>query len=249
MSSWLQLSNKTAIITGAASGIGAAVAKALTYENLSNVILVDKDSSRLADLQQDCGPSFQSRICDVSQEDQVRSLFQSCPEESSILIQCAGITRDSWIGSMDLTTQWQQVLDVNLTGTFLCCREFLRQGERKFLNGGAIVNVSSVVALQGNMGQTNYAASKGGVLSLTKALAREVAHRNIRVNCVCPGFIETPMVESVPIKVQHRMQQKISLGRFGKPQDVANLILFLASCNRAGYITGESMECSGMISI
>jgi NAD(P)-dependent dehydrogenase (short-subunit alcohol dehydrogenase family) len=243
--SWLRLANKTAIVTGAGSGIGAVVAKALSQE-ACQVVLADVDESRLQAVQQECGPVARSIVCDISKEDQVRHLFQSSPE-SSILINCAGITRDGWIGKMDVATQWQSVLDVNLTGTFMCCREFLNQNILS--EGGAIVNVSSVVALQGNLGQTNYAASKGGVWSFTKALAKEVAHRNVRVNCVCPGFIETPMVQLVPEKVQDQVKQKIALGKFGRPEDVANLILFLASCERSGYITGEAIECSGLLSL
>jgi len=230
MSSWLKLANKTAIVTGAGSGIGAAVSQALT-EHGCTVISAD-----LAD---------SDHAVNVADEHQVQRFFQSAPP-SSILINCAGITRDGWIGKMDTSKQWQSVLDVNLTGTFLCCREFLNQD---LPQGGAIVNVSSVVALQGNLGQTNYAASKGGVYSFSKALAKEVAHRNVRVNCVAPGFIETPMVQAVPDKVQDAVRQKIALGRFGSAEDVANLILFLASCERSGYMTGETVECSGMISL
>lgn len=241
------MANKTAIVTGASSGIGAAVAKALCHEAICQVVLVDVDECRLHAIQEECGSASQSRVCDVSKESQVQELFQSLPAESSILINCAGITRDGWIGKMNLATQWQSVLDVNLTGTFLCCREFLNQNS--FPDGGAIVNVSSVVALQGNLGQTNYAASKGGVWSFTKALAKEVAHRSIRVNCVCPGFIETPMVQSIPVKVQEQIREKVALREFGRPEDVANLILFLASCERARYITGEAIECSGLISL
>mmetsp|Transcript_8549 Transcript_8549/g.14205 ORF Transcript_8549/g.14205 Transcript_8549/m.14205 type:complete len:253 (+) Transcript_8549:115-873(+) len=248
---WLGLANKTAIVTGAGSGIGAAVAKALSIQGC-RLILADHDKNALRVIQQECGPHSQSVTCDISKEDQVRRLFQEsfskaqAAEESSILINCAGITRDGWIGKMDLASQWQSVLDVNLTGTFLCCREFLNQDLAK---GGSIVNVSSVVALQGNLGQTNYAASKGGVLSLTRSLAKEVAHRQVRVNCVVPGFIDTNMVQSVPEAVQDRVRERIALGKFGSPEDVANLILFLSSCERSGYITGETMECSGMISM
>lgn len=245
MSSWLKLVNKTAVVTGAGSGIGAAVARALSEQG-SQVVLADVSKDHLHAIEKDCNV-VASIECDVSKEDHVKRLFQSVPPEApSILINCAGITRDGWIGQMDTVDQWQAVLDVNLTGTFLCCREFLNQ---ELPGGGAIVNVSSVVALQGNLGQTNYAASKGGVWSLTKALAKEVAHRNVRVNCVAPGFIETPMVASVPDKVQDAVRQKVALGKFGSADDVANLILFLASCERSGYITGEAMECSGLISL
>jgi NAD(P)-dependent dehydrogenase (short-subunit alcohol dehydrogenase family) len=248
VSSWLQLANKTAVVTGAASGIGAAVVKALASEQC-NVVLADRDHHRLQDVAHAC-------------EAIVQALFQnlSTASPATILINCAGITRDVWIGRMTVD-QWQQVQDVNLKGTFLCCREFLAQSEFKMPNntsldvassplGGAIVNVSSVVATQGNLGQVNYAASKGGVWSLTKALAREVAPRKIRVNCVLPGFIDTEMTQAVPVTVREHIQQKIVFQQqFGKPSDIANLILFLASCHRSGYITGEAIECSGMISL
>jgi 3-oxoacyl-[acyl-carrier protein] reductase len=116
--------------------------------------------------------------------------------------------------------------------------------------GASIINISSVVATQGNLGQVNYAASKGGVWSMTKALAREVAPRNIRVNCVLPGFIDTEMTRAVPDHVRQQIQSKIVYQqKFGTPRDVANLILFLASDERSGYITGQAIECSGMISL
>ena len=239
ISNWLGLSGKTAVVTGAASGIGAAVSRALLDQGC-HVVLVDRSPTTTAS-------DGETTIvaCDVSQHHQVQELFSSI-RPSSILINCAGITRDGWIGNLT-PRDWQSVLDVNLSGTFWCCQEFLRQDFGQ--QGAAIVNVSSIVALQGNMGQTNYAASKGGVYSLTRSLAKEVAHRGVRVNCVVPGFIETPMVEAVPEKVQAKVKRTIALERFGKPQDVANLILYLASSERAGYITGEAVECSGLISL
>ena len=288
-SSWLQLANKTAVVTGAASGLGAAVAKALASEGCS-VVLADRDTDRLQQVAHDCSSLLSSSTggsrqdlnitpaeCDVSNESHVQALFQNSVLSSSsssspatILVNCAGITRDGWIGRMSVD-QWQQVQDVNLKGTFLCCREFLaqpalqlppttdklsqtthagNQNQKPSLLGGSIVNIASVVATQGNLGQSNYAASKGGVWSLTKALAREVAPRRIRVNCVLPGFIETEMTEAVPESIRDSVKKKIVWQQeFGQPDDIANLVLFLASCRRSGYITGEAMECSGMISL
>jgi len=156
------------------------------------------------------------------------------------------MTRDAFITKMK-ECDYDKVLDVNLKGTFLTCQEFL--SPERDLQGGSIINVGSVVSEQGNLGQANYAASKGGVLGLTRALAKEVAARRIRVNVVLPGFIDTPMSQAVPKPVLNAIKRKIPLGRFGKPQDIANLILFLASCERSGYITGECIECSGMISL
>jgi len=293
VSSWLQLAHKTAVVTGAASGIGAAVAKALSLEQC-HLVLADRDPDRLAQVAQECLAlsstpiSVTSIACDVAKEEDIKSLFQqrqplqdsnnntsSPPPPPTILVNCAGITRDGWIGRMSVQ-QWDQVQDVNLKGTFLCCREFLAQphfelkktesnatkgqgiicgngstrSTDRMVVGGSIINVSSVVATQGNLGQTNYAASKGGVYSFTKALAREVAPRRVRVNCVLPGFIDTEMTGAVPDAVKETVQKKIVWQQqFGKPEDIANLILFLASCQRSGYITGEALECSGMISL
>lgn len=267
MNSWLELAHKTAVVTGAASGIGRAVAMALTSEQC-HVVLADRDSDKLDQVAQDCGKYGTSRVtpipCDVTSESSVQALFQKTPSPATILINCAGITRDGWIGRMTVE-QWDQVQDVNLKGSFLCCREFLAQPELPQLKktplqstsspprkipSASIVNIASVVATQGNLAQTNYAASKGGVWSFTKALAREVAPRNIRVNCVLPGFIDTQMTEAVPENVKDDVRQKIVFQQeFGTPEDISNLVLFLASCRRSGYITGEAMECSGMISL
>ena len=142
---------------------------------------------------------------------------------------------------------WDQVIDVNLKGTFLTCQEFL--APERGLVEGSIINIGSVVSQKGNLGQVNYSASKGGVLGLTRSLAKEVASRQIRVNAVVPGFVVTPMSQAVPAPILEAMQTKIPLGRLGAPEDVASLIAFLASGKRSGYITGECIECSGMISL
>jgi NAD(P)-dependent dehydrogenase (short-subunit alcohol dehydrogenase family) len=189
--------------------------------------------------------------CDVSQEDQVRNVFVQS-DNPSILINCAGITRDGWISNLS-NDDWDSVLDINLKGTFLMCREFIRLQNERLKQGEdrpacSIVNVGSVVSELGNLGQTNYAASKGGVLGLTRALAKEVARSHIRVNAVVPGFIDTPMAQQVPVHVQEQIRNQIPLGRFGKPEEVADLILFLAS-PRSSYITGECIKVSGMISL
>jgi 3-oxoacyl-[acyl-carrier protein] reductase len=265
MSAWLELAHKTAVVTGAASGIGRAVAKALTAEQC-NVVLADRDSDKLDQVARECGRygtcQVSSIVCNVTSEASVQNLFRNVSSPASILINCAGMIRDGWIGRMSVE-QWDQVQDVNLKGTFLCCREFLAQPGLPQLKktplqsttptslpSASIINIASVVATQGNLGQTNYAASKGGVMSFTKALAREVAPRKIRVNCVLPGFIDTQMTEAVPENVKDGVRQKIVFQqKFGTPEDISNLILFLASCRRSGYITGEAMECSGMISL
>ena len=197
------------------------------------------------------------------------------PKSATILVNCAGITRDNWTSKMTMT-EWDEVINVNLRGTFLTCRAFLdaqriesssafsQQTRRQNDDGsnsnnnnntttttGSIINISSIVGEYGNLGQANYAASKAGVLGLTKALAKETASRGgIRVNAILPGFIDTPMTQAVP---QHVIQDvilpKIPMKRFGKPEDVANLVCFLASCKRSSYITGATIPVSGMLSL
>lgn len=182
---------------------------------------------------------------------------------ATLLVNCAGITRDSWIAQMDLQ-DWDDVIDVNLKATYYTCRYFLDQGRMdQFFakdrtgstegatwtaGGASIVNMGSIVSELGNLGQANYAASKGGVLGLTRALAKEVAIRNIRVNAVVPGFIDTPMAQAVPEHVKDAIVKRIPLRRFGRPDEVADLVSFLLS-PRSGYITGESVAISGMISL
>jgi NAD(P)-dependent dehydrogenase (short-subunit alcohol dehydrogenase family) len=213
--------------------------------------LADVQTDRLQDVASDC-PGSEIKECDVTNLDQVNSLFAD--EQSSILVNCAGITRDAFVTKLT-EENWNDVIDVNLKGTFYTCRAFSQSFfQRQTLSQsksmtGAIVNVGSIVSKQGNIGQVNYAASKGGVEGLTRALAKEHAGRGIRVNMVLPGFIDTEMAHAVPDSIKESVRQRIGMKRFGEAQDVANLISFLVSCERSGYITGESIECSGMISL
>ena len=253
MSCWLKLADRCAIITGAASGIGRAVAHELEQAGC-RLVLVDQDfadnSGRAGVAAGPAAGNVQKVPCDVTDSAQVDSLLQR-HSNASILVNCAGITRDGFIGNLS-EANWDQVINVNLKGTFLMCQSFLKHSTAidtsTSANTASIINVGSVVSQQGNLGQVNYAASKGGVLGLTRCLAKETARRGVRVNAVLPGFIATPMTDSVPEHVLRAIQPKIALGHFGKPQDVANLIAFLAS-ERSCYITGEAIECSGMISL
>jgi NAD(P)-dependent dehydrogenase (short-subunit alcohol dehydrogenase family) len=242
---WLQLANKTAIITGAASGIGRAVAQTLQDAGC-RLVLADLNVQQLRnDFSTDVVTTVE---CDVSIRQQVDAMIRTASPDASILVNCAGITRDGYVEK--LTEQdWDRVLDVNLKGTFNTCQSFLQIRSSFGTTGAAsIINVGSIVSEQGNIGQVNYAASKGGVIGLTRALAKEVAQRGIRVNAVLPGFIETPMSQAVPLHILTAIQKKIALQHFGQPEDVANIIAFLAS-ERSRYITGETIECSGMISL
>lgn len=207
--------------------------------------------------------------CDVSDPHQVRNLIQEADDfatsllndkqevsQASLLVNCAGITRDNWISRMKME-EWDDVIDVNLKSTYLTCRHFLDQdridrlfprGNDRSVSNGFIVNVGSIVSERGNLGQVNYAASKGGVLGLTRSLAKEVAIRNVNVNAVVPGFIHSPMSHAVPDHIKERMIHQIAQRRFGNPEEVANLVCFLLS-PKSSYITGESITVSGMIAL
>jgi NAD(P)-dependent dehydrogenase (short-subunit alcohol dehydrogenase family) len=258
---WLQIAQRTAIVTGAASGIGLQAAKSL-LQNQCKVILADKDFASLTSASQSLEGDFRFVECDITNPQQVKSLITEADSfggenPASILVNCAGITRDGWISKMSVD-DFDTVIDVNLKGTFLACQAFLDPRRFKDTSIGevgnadvpssSIVNIGSVVSEFGNLGQANYAASKGGVVGLTRALAKEVAPRNVRVNAVLPGFIDTPMAQAVPEHVKEAMRKRIPLQRFGRPEEVADLICYLAS-PRSSYIHGEAIRVSGMIAI
>ena len=161
-----------------------------------------------------------------------------------MLVNNAGITRDTFL--MRMTEEdWDQVLDINLKGAFLFSKAVSRPMMKQ--KSGAIVNVASIIGLIGNAGQCNYAASKAGMIALTKSVAKELASRNIRANAVAPGFIQTKMTEKLPEDIRNKMLEAIPLGRFGQPGDVANVVLFLAS-DAAAYVTGQVVTvCGGMV--
>ncbi len=284
MSSWLNLTRKTAIITGAASGIGRSIARAF-YDQGCNVILADNDSAALETTMEDVWPTSKNsnyeqqnikyNVCDVRDNSQMRDLMTFADEfhddcngiggGASILVNAAGITRDGLMNDI-VEANYDDVLDVNLKGTFLSCQSFCKPARIQALcssGGASIINIGSVISERGNIGQTNYAASKGGVAGLTRALAKELAFTSskysengssekrgmIRVNAILPGFIRTPMTEGLPETIRERILRQIPLQRFGSPEDVANMAMFLASQDRSGYVTGECWECSGAISL
>ena len=258
---WLQLANRTAIITGASNGIGRAAAKAL-YDAGCHVVLADvqlpasNDFVPLDDSQN--GTTIRNIACDVTQREQVDHLMDvalNTPDgadalpPASILVNCAGVIRDSRVEAMS-EQEWDTVINVNLKGTFNMCQSFLQHWTKHVLctSPASIINIGSVAAHQGNYGQVNYAASKGGIVGMSKALAKETARRNIRVNVILPGFINTAMAQKVPDHILTKIVQKIPIQRMGRPEEVANVIAFLAS-DRSSYITGTTIECSGMISL
>jgi NAD(P)-dependent dehydrogenase (short-subunit alcohol dehydrogenase family) len=282
-SCWLGLLHRTAIVTGGASGIGRAVVATLQDAGC-HVLTLDLPHCDVSKREQVDAAMMTMMMMQPQQQQQQVQLSGSTTTSTStsiiappptILVNCAGITRDGFIDTLT-EEDWDQVIDVNLKGTFNVCQSFLkylllrptasgddddtvgavvagRSGDTYVAAAAvtaSIVNVGSIVSERGNLGQVNYAASKGGVLGLTRALAKEVAvrHHHVRVNAVVPGFIATPMTAAVPDKVLSNLTARIALRRLGQPQDVANLVAFLAS-DRSSYITGEAIECSGMMAL
>jgi len=243
----MEFENRVAVVTGSARGIGKAIAQKL-FDAGATVVVVDLNQE---DVDRACGeiggPDAGERItgfsCDVSQPDSVDVLFRSIKQKLGrldILVNNAGITRDNLFSRMTFE-QWKQVIDVNLTGTFLCCHHAFPMLRKSPC--GRIINMSSMSA-GGNIGQANYAASKAGVVGLTKTLAIELARRKVTVNAIAPGFIDTEMTQAIPEKFRRHWIKRIPLGRPGTPDDVAGTVMFLAS-DAASYITGEIVEVDG----
>ncbi len=240
------LKDKVALVTGASQGIGRDTALALA-EAGAKVAVAARSESKLADLVQEIsakGGEALAVTMDVANPDQVKAGFKQALDKFGrldILVNNAAIARDGLALRMKLD-DWEAVLRTNLTGAHLCIQQALSPMLRQ--KGGRIINLSSVVAESGNAGQANYVASKGGIIGLTKAIAIEVASRNITVNAVAPGFIQTPMTAVLPGKVKEDLNARIPLGRMGTGRDVAAAIVFLAS-DEAAYITGHVLDVNG----
>jgi len=244
-----QLDGKIAIVTGAARGIGQAIAVKLAAEG-ADVAICDLDKEWLSETAGKItalGRRVECLAVDVSKADEVQGVIDQVEKafgRIDILVNNAGITKDGFLARMT-EADWDAVLDVNLKGTFLFTKAVSRPMMKQ--RSGVIVNVASIIGLIGNAGQCNYAASKAGVIALTKSVAKELASRNIRANAVAPGFIQTKMTEKLPEDIKKKMLEAIPLGRFGLPEDVANVVLFLAS-DAASYVTGQVLTvCGGMV--
>ncbi len=242
--------NKVVIITGGASGIGRVSALRFAAEG-AKVVIWDIDKAKaeatLREIEAAGGHAVMA-IVDTTQPEQVAAAAQAAHEQFGridVLINNAGITRDATLRKMTLA-QWQQVLDVNLTGVFVCTQAVAPYMEAQ--QSGRIINTSSVVGLYGNFGQANYAATKAGLIGLTKTLARELGKYNITVNAVAPGFIATDMIETIPEKVIEMLKSRTPLRRLGTPEDIASAYLFLAS-NEAGFISGTVLSVDGAVTI
>ncbi|MBM3163249.1 MAG: 3-oxoacyl-[acyl-carrier-protein] reductase [Chlorobi bacterium] len=237
---------KIAVVTGAARGIGQAIAFDLAAKG-AGVVVCDIKEEWLAETAEGIrklGRDAWCRELDVTNAEAVQSVFAEIADTTGridILVNNAGITRDGLLMRMS-EEDWDAVMTVNLKGTFACTKAVTRVMMKQ--RSGAIVNIASVIGLMGNAGQANYAASKGGVISFTKSVAKEFASRNIRVNAVAPGFIASKMTDALSEEVRNKMLEVIPLARFGQPEDVARVVSFLAG-NDAAYITGEVINISG----
>ncbi len=245
-----RLNNKVALITGAAQGIGLATALKFAQEGAHVVICDIKQASvdAAVDAAKALGVRAQGFVVDVTQRDMVDAVVADTLAEFGaidILVNNAGITQDARLQKMTLE-QFDRVIDVNLRGVFHCTQAVADAMVAK--GSGVILNASSVVGIYGNFGQTNYAASKFGVIGFTKTWARELGPKGIRVNAVAPGFIATPILDTIPEKILASMKSQVPLARLGSPEEVANVYAFLAS-DEASYVNGAVLEVSGGMTV
>ena len=237
------LTGKTALVTGASGGIGAEIARAL-HRAGATVALSGTRVGPLEELAAELGGRAHVLACNLSVAEEVEGLVKRAVEAMGsvdILVNNAGITRDGLVMRMS-DEDWQSVIDVNLTSTFRLCRAAIR-GMMK-ARWGRIINISSVVGTTGNAGQVNYAASKAGMVGMSKSLAAEVASRGITVNCVAPGFITTAMTDKLNEQQKSAILGAVPAGRMGEPAEIAAAVLFLAA-PEAGYVTGATLHVNG----
>ena len=244
----MKLKGRVALITGAAQGIGKSVALLLA-QNGADIVVSDINLEKAEETAKEIESIGSKAIAikvDVANLKDVERMVESILEKFGkidILVNNAGITRDKLILRMT-EEDWDAVLNVNLKGTFNCTKTVVRHMAKQ--RSGKIVSIASVVGEMGNAGQVNYSASKAGVIGLTKTIAREFAQRRINVNAIAPGYIETPMTEVLPEKVKEELKRLIPMERLGKPEDVAEAVLFLVS-EESNYITGHVLNVNGGI--
>ncbi|HOW58846.1 MAG TPA: 3-oxoacyl-[acyl-carrier-protein] reductase [Candidatus Omnitrophota bacterium] len=241
------LKDKVALVTGAGRGIGQSIALAFAKEG-AILVLSDLKKEFLTETealakQLGCQKCLltQANVANGDEVNEVVKIALDTYERVDILVNVAGITKDGLLAMMS-EQDWDDVLSINLKSAFLftkaCARPMMKQ------RVGAIINIASIIGIAGNAGQANYAASKGGMIALTKSTAKELAKRNIRANAIAPGFIKTKMTDKLPPDLVEKMKQQIGLGRLGEPQDVANVAVFLAS-EASAYVTGQTLVVDG----
>lgn len=242
----MDLKGKVAIVTGSSKGIGKAIVLELARCG-AKVVVSGRNLERIEQVRNEAekiGAEAIAVAADVSDTDEAANLINKTLEKwerVDILVNNAGITRDNLIMRMS-AEDWNEVLQTNLTGAFNCIKSATRQMMKQ--RSGCIINITSVVGLMGNAGQANYAASKAGIIGLTKSVARELASRSITCNAVAPGYIETEMTGRLDEKIKESLKQQIPLGRIGSIEDVAKVVAFLAGEN-ASYITGQVINVDG----
>jgi len=237
------LNDRVAIVTGASRGIGSDIAKALSESGafVIGTATTPSGADKIKETLQDKG---EGRVLDVNDDNDIAKLIDDAKKKHDaihILVNNAGITKDNLLIRMK-DDEWDDVLNTNLKGPFKICKSVIKIMMKQ--RYGKIINISSVVAISGNPGQTNYAASKAGMIGFTKSLAKEVASRNITVNCIAPGFIETDMTDDLSEEIQSTLMSGIPMQRLGKLREISNSVVFLAS-EGGSYVTGETINING----
>jgi len=237
------LKDKNVIVTGASGGIGNSIVKVLN-DSGANILATGTKIEKLEQLKSKFN-NIKTLKFDISQIDKIEQFIDSATSELSGSLDCivnnAGITQDNLAIRMSIE-EWKKVIDINLTSTFLLCKFALKKMLKN--KAGKIINITSIVGHSGNLGQTNYSASKAGIVAMSKSLAMEYAKKNININCISPGFIKTAMTDKIDEKFKETLISKIPSARLGEPEDIANAVLFLAS-NQSNYINGETLHVNG----
>ena len=239
----INLANINVILTGATGGIGSEILNKLIKCN-ANVIATGTNEEKLNKLKKNF-PNIIIKKFDISNHISIESFIDECNKDFNnkidVLINNAGITKDNLSIRMK-DDEWNKVIEINLTSTFLMSKNTIKKMLKN--KNGKIINITSVVAHTGNLGQSNYAASKAGLVGMSKSLAIEYGKKNIKINCISPGFIKSDMTDKINEDYIQKLREKISLGKFGNPEDVANAVIFLSS-SLSDYITGETIHVNG----
>ena len=237
------LENKNIIITGASGGIGNSIVQKL-HDNGANILATGTKIEKLDELKKRFR-SIEILKFDISESNKIEDFVENASDKLGGSLDClvnnAGITKDNLAIRMNLD-EWKKVIEVNLTSTFLLSKYVIKKMLKN--KSGKIINITSVVGHTGNLGQTNYTASKAGIVAMSKSLAIEYAKKNININCISPGFIQTNMTEKIDEKFKEMIISKIPSARLGEPEDIANAVLFLAS-KQSDYINGETLHVNG----